>query len=209
MVASSDTMVFNSPSVIAALKSKHPSAPLDRRNYPIVNPAGASVSVAAAQVSKAVLSFPAGSAGGPDGLSPQHVKDVIRVEGPTGVLALRLSDFTNTVLSGAIPYDVKPLFFGARLFAFQKKDGGIRPIAVGLSLRRLVGKCLCHIVTPLFWLQAGHLQLGVGTKRGLEAGVYAARGFLRQLPLTHAMIKIDFANAFNTLWRDVICVRGP
>ena len=34
-------------------------------------------------------------------------------------------------------------FAGASLVALPKKDGGLRPVAVGGVLRRLVGKCLC------------------------------------------------------------------
>jgi len=34
-----------------------------------------------------------------------------------------------------------PFFFGGRLIALEKKSGGIRPIAVGMTLRRLVSKC--------------------------------------------------------------------
>ena len=35
----------------------------------------------------------------------------------------------------------QPYFFGATLTALNKKDGGVRPIAVGCTLRRLVAKC--------------------------------------------------------------------
>ena len=52
-----------------------------------------------------------------------------------------LSDFSNLVLSGGVPEDFRPFFFGANLFAFSKLKGGIRPIAVGNTLRRLVAKC--------------------------------------------------------------------
>jgi len=36
---------------------------------------------------------------------------------------------------------VIPIFFGGRLIALNKKSDGIRPIAVGFTLRRLVSKC--------------------------------------------------------------------
>ena len=39
-----------------------------------------------------------------------------------------------------MPAQVRPLFFGASLVALEKKTGGVRPIAVGCSLRRLVAK---------------------------------------------------------------------
>ena len=35
------------------------------------------IQVSEDQVAKAILSFPCGSAGGPDGLRPQHLKDII------------------------------------------------------------------------------------------------------------------------------------
>ena len=34
-----------------------------------------------------------------------------------------------------------PIFFGGRLLALNKKSGGIRPIAIGFSLRHLASKC--------------------------------------------------------------------
>ena len=36
---------------------------------------------------------------------------------------------------------VSEIFFGGRLVALEKKDGGVRPIAVGYTLRRLAAKC--------------------------------------------------------------------
>ena len=49
--------------------------------------------------------------------------------------------FSNLVLQGKTPMAVHPFFFGANLIALGKKGGGIRPIAVGLTLHRLVAKC--------------------------------------------------------------------
>ena len=204
LITSSDTLVNASQAITATLNSKHPSAPGDRRSYPNVNSAVACASVDVPQVFKAIMSFPAGSAGGSCGLTPQHLKDLVRVDGPTGTLAQTLTNFVNVALSGAIPQNVKPLIFGARLLAFQKKDGGIRPIAIGLTLRRLIAKCLCQRVMPKFQALAGPLQLGVGTPRGLEAGVHAAREYLRELAPSHALVKIDFTNAFNSLRRDTL-----
>jgi len=48
-----------------------------------------------------------------------------------------LTDFVNLVLEGRCPSDVAPVFFGGRLLALNKKTGGIRPIAIGFTLRRL------------------------------------------------------------------------
>ena len=52
-----------------------------------------------------------------------------------------LTAFIKTVLSGRCPSDMAAIFFGGRLLALNKKGGGIRPIAVGFSFRRLASKC--------------------------------------------------------------------
>ena len=36
---------------------------------------------------------------------------------------------------------VREIFFGGWLIVLEKKAGGIRPIAVGYTLRRLAAKC--------------------------------------------------------------------
>ena len=90
-----------------------------------------------------IASFPAGSSAGPDGLRPQHLKDML-AEGPSDAslspLLIALTSFCNLVLEGKTPVSVHPIFFGARLTALKKSDGGVRPIASGCTLRRLVAK---------------------------------------------------------------------
>jgi len=110
-------------------------------------------------VRKAVLSFPAGSSGGPDGLRPQHLKDLIQCRESRSNFLTALTGFTNLVLAGRCLVDVAPIFFGGRLIALTKKSGGIRPIAVGFTLRRLVSKCAnTHVIarlSTLFSVQSG------------------------------------------------------
>jgi hypothetical protein len=79
------------------------------------------------KIAKAVLSFPSGSAGGPDGLHPQHLKDLI---GPSAEKGSKdplssVTNIINVIGLGNIPSDVCPIFFGASLVALTKKDGGI------------------------------------------------------------------------------------
>ena len=53
----------------------------------------------------------------------------------------------NVILNGVLPMPVREIFFGGRLIALEKKGGGIRPIAVGYSLRRLAAKCAnSHVI---------------------------------------------------------------
>jgi len=66
-------------------------------------------------------------------MRPQHLKDMMLCrESGTDFLAA-LTGFTNVVLAGLCPKEVSPFFFGGRLLAMNKKSGGIRPIAVGVT----------------------------------------------------------------------------
>ena len=47
-------------------------------------------------------------------------------------------------------------------------------------------------------------QLGFGVKQGTEAAVHATRRFLQDMQPGQALLKLDFANAFNAISRDVI-----
>src|SRR5882757_3036669 len=82
--------------------------------------------------------------------------------------------------------------------------GGLRPIAVGMTLRRLVAKVAnTHAVQQ----RASFLsprQLGVGVRGGCEAAVHAARSYLEGCFPGEGVLKIDFKNAFNCVRRGVV-----
>ena len=48
--------------------------------------------------------------------------------------------------SGKVPPDIQPYLAGAFLVGIGKKDGGIRPIAIGDIYRRLTSKCLYSLI---------------------------------------------------------------
>ena len=91
------------------------------------------------------------------------------------------SGFVNMVLAGRCPTTISPLFFGRLLIALAKRSGGIQPIVVGMTLRRLVSKCASSFgmsrLVPYFSPQ----QLGVGTPGGCEAAIHAARRYLQSI----------------------------
>ncbi|PGH38748.1 MAG: hypothetical protein CRN43_13210, partial [Candidatus Nephrothrix sp. EaCA] len=94
------------------------------------------------------------------------------------------------------------VIYGANLLALSKKDGGIRPIAVGYTWRRLAAKCAnSYAVSRLSQLLAP-IQLGVGIPGGAEAAVHATRRWVTTMPEDSVLVKLDFTNAFNTLRRD-------
>ena len=93
-----------------------------------------------AEVLKIVRSFPAGSSGGPDGIRPQHVLDLINCRECGTALLTSITGFINMLLEGKCHPDVAPILFGGNLIALEKKSGGIRPIAIGYTWRRIAAK---------------------------------------------------------------------
>ena len=190
----------------AALRLKHPSAPVDRRSVQCSRDSTSygPLTATVKEVRDALLSFPAGSSGGPDGLTAQHLKDMVYAEGELGQLITSLTQFVNVLLKGNVPAEVTPIFFGGRLIALSKKDGGLRPIAVGYTLRRLAAKVANTYACTKLADFLSPLQLGVGTAGGMEAAVHATRQYLQHLSPDHLIAKLDFKNAFNSVRRDAM-----
>jgi len=64
---------------------------------------------------------------------------------------------------------VSPVLFGGNLIASEKKSGGVRPIAVGYTLRRIAGKCANSYATSQLTDYFNPIQMGVGVP-GMGAG---------------------------------------
>ena len=118
--------------------------------------------------------------GDPDGLLPQHLKDLISSSAGDGG--------TSLILEGRTPPAIWPLFFGVKLTALTKKCGGVRPITVSCSLRRLASKysCLHAIQTiPSCWPSSTGLRYPCR----VEAAVHAGWVYLSTFHLTTPWLK--------------------
>ncbi|KAJ0173779.1 hypothetical protein K1T71_010928 [Dendrolimus kikuchii] len=104
------------------------------------------------------------------------------------------------MLSGNVNKNILPILYGANLFALKKKDGGIRPIAVGTTYRRLAAKVCCRDIRDLSSRYFAPNQLGFGIKGGCEAAVHALRTFVTS-NACEAILKVDVKNAFNSVNR--------
>ena len=150
----------------------------------------------------ALKTFPRASAPGPSGLRADHIKETLATAHGDEVTA-HLVGLCQLLAKGEAPAVVAPYLGGARLHALPKKNGGVRPIAVGETIRRLVGKVLCHATrddsNQYFW----PLQVGVGVKLGGEAAVHTARQWAERNAGTadKVLLKVDFQNAFNSVDR--------
>ena len=106
---------------------------------------------------------------------------------------------------GLLPDSVAPFFAGASLFGLTKPDDpdGIRPIAVSLCFRRIIGKT--HMVNVAM-RAADHLQplqFGVAVKSGTESVAYLIRHFM-EADNEFTVWSHDAKNAFNSISRDAI-----
>ena len=135
---------------------------------------------------------------------PQRLKDMIGyAAGEGGHLLLKaLTEFINFTLEGKVAPFARHFFFGASLTALTKTYGGVRPIAVGCTLRRLAAKCASNSVKQAMVALLVPHQLGYSTPLGAEAAVHASRIYLRNMQEHHLLLKLDFKNAFNCLRRD-------
>ena len=186
-----------------SMQDRHPSHVSDMSTLPDSRDFAA-MFVTEAEVLKFIRSFPAGSSGGPDGFRPTHLMDLVLCKTGGSALLSALTDFVNLVLKGGCPNKVCSIFFGGRLIAIEKKSSGLRPIAIGYTLRRLVSKCANSFAQSKLKDHFLPVQLGVAVSGGCEAAVHAARRFVDSMTEGDSLVKLDFANAFNSIRRDKI-----
>ena len=206
IISSDDGFAGYGEEVTSALQAKHPPAPTNVALPPAPDETTPPFQATKEQVIEGLQSFPVSSSSGPDGLRPGHLLSLTsRGAGAAGErLKGALVTLVNLVISGQVPDSVRPLLFGAALCALAKKGGGIRPIAVGNTLRRLTTKIVLKRATPEIRDQLEPTQLGVGTPAGCEAALRATRHYIEATQTPKVLLKIDLTNAFNSIRRDRI-----
>lgn len=158
-------------------------------------------------VESSIKSFANGSSAGCDSLRPQHLKDIISLSaGENGQKALiSLTKLSNFLLAGNLNEGMCELLYGASLCALVKKDGGIRPIAIGSTIRRLVAKIACYSVKQEIMNYLLPRQVGFGVKYGCESAVHVVRSYIHKSKHSQKVIlKLDVKNAFNNVERDIM-----
>ena len=83
------------------------------------------------------------------------------------------------------------------------KNPGVRPIAIGEVLRRLIGKSVVTVLKPNVLQSVGDLQLCGGQKSGCEAAVHAMRILSKEADCDGILL-VDADNAFNRINRRVM-----
>ena len=208
-LTSDDSFASPTDDVIQKMREKHPEPPTDLRDVEPPDDEAVPLTATKADIMKAVNSFPPSSSAGLDGIRPTHLRSLLsRSTAEAGVrLLTALTALTNLALSGCLPQCAVPAFFGASLIALRKKDGGLRPIAVGSVYRRIAAKVAAAAVSRQIGDQLRPIQLGVATKNGCEAAVHAVRAYTHEYEATdedRILVKLDVSNAFNSVRRDAM-----
>lgn len=205
ILSSNETLAPRNLTTLNELMLKHPppSRPLNLPEPP--QKKAEHLMVSEQDVVKNINGFPNGPAAGIDGILPQHIKDLTAPN--TGEAGLKLvksiTNLCNFMLAGKIPSKLCAIMYGASLCALNKEQGGIRPIAVGNTFRRLTAKMACASVRSEMSSKLAPRQVGFGVRGGCEAAAHATRTFIKKNRKRAVVIlKIDFRNAFNELDRD-------
>jgi len=92
----------------------------------------------------------------------------------------------------------------SNLISINKKDGGIRPIAVGNTLHRVVGKAVLRIPDTKEQVSSLHPGLcGVGVPYACEMVIMGVQALAHTRSTEDwIMVQADVKNAFNTVARD-------
>ena len=162
VVSSYDTVLEVTPEVLQALILKHPSEPEDSVT-PIIPAENIAVTADDKKIIRSLRSFSGGCCGGIDGLRPAHLLHLVVVSTADAGLHIRrsITNLTNKILRGDVSDYAVKLLFSSNLTALKKKDGGIRPVAVGNVFRRLADKVGCYAVSRAVSHELLPIQLGV------------------------------------------------
>jgi hypothetical protein len=156
-------------------------------------------------VLKKLGSFPKGTGPGASQWRAKHLLDVVRFCPPdiADPCLRKLTLVINLLVAGKAPDSLAEILASAKLIGISKKDGGVRPIAVGEILRRLASKCCCSLIQARAQEYFAPLQVGVGTRGGTEALIHATASLLEEHGHCDkfVLLKVDFKNAFNMVDR--------
>lgn len=121
----------------------------------------------------------------------------------------------KAIARGKVDPELHPMIYGGRLVALDKGNGKVRPIVVGEYLVKLAATVLLQDhATVLAQHFEAEDQMGVAVKGGSELVIHNIRTVLIDLPRSglgvaetaraRGLLKVDFANAFNTISRRLI-----
>ncbi|KAA8494355.1 Retrotransposable element [Porphyridium purpureum] len=198
--------------VLAKLRALHPSAAdTSSQRQDAHGPGQDSTSAADVpwegdDIRQLILAIPHTSGSGPSRWSASLLHQALQTEVAGSKVQVALLRVSQALVRRGFEGQAGALWNHARLIPLRKKDGGVRPIAVGEVLRRALGKLALRCLGQAAVDSLLPLQFGVGRKSGLEAAIMGTRMAVLEPTQSEpvAALKIDLANAFNTVSRHTL-----
>src|SRR6218665_3216629 len=116
--------------------------------------------------------------------------DLLNNQESSAAFLASLTDFINVLLRGECPNEMREIMFGGSLIALSKKSGGLRPIVIGYTYRRLAAKCANRYALGRLDSFFAPLQVGVAVPGGGEAAIHASRSFVTNMTEDEIFVKL-------------------
>ena len=145
---------------------------------------------------------PRGSSPGPGGFTYEHARVLLDDSDTFDLLVEAL----NSLARGAVPVDVSAALMRARLTALSKPDGGVRGIATGTTLRRLVGRTLAKQFAKAFEAECSPFQYALSARAGTDCVGHMIRAITDSDP-TATVLKVDGIGAYDHVSRAAMLQR--
>ena len=178
---------------ITKLQSLHPICEQPIK-LPPISPDTPFPEVSMQHIIEALSSAPRNSAAGITGWTYDHLRYLLPHDGGD---SHPLSWFIEQLINGKAPPLVVKTLSTSRLFALAKADNGVRPIAIGDTIRRWATRSICIAYKSKWEKTLGHHQFAVGTSSGTEKMIRNVDSFL-QMDEKHVVVSLDASNAFNS-----------
>ena len=127
---------------------------------------------------KCLKAAPRGASPGPGGCTYEHLKVLLD---DTDTMEL-LFVIVTRLARGKVSAEISEALMGARLTVLAKPDGGIRGIATGSSLRRLVARILARQFMGVFEKERAPYQYALSTRAGTDCVGHLIRAPLTRIP---------------------------
>ena len=197
----SEGLAPNSIATLKALEELHPKEVPSTLLLPD-NVASSAYHFSDNTVFEQLKTFSKYTAAGPSKMHPEHLFHAVECTAPDHCeSALKaITRIVNTGSRGKFQSFVSKALCRASLTALSKRKGGVRPIAVSESLRRLIAKRLVKEAKSEAIELFDSIQLGVGISGGAEAIIHSAKITNEKILIAdtkEGVLQIDFRNAFN------------
>ena len=148
---------------------------------------------------------------GPGGCDASHWRDVLlRFGSSSARLHDTIAAVCHRLCNTITPWEDISALVACRLIALNKCPG-VRPIGIGETLRRIIGKTICLATRIDATMVCGSDQLCAGLSSGIEGAIHAMNPLFsahNNLDSGWGVLMVDVSNAFNSLNRTAMLLHA-